>query len=109
VKAGKFISNYLKAADIKEAQDVIIRAVVSEKVGMGDKAQNKLIMYFKELEQGVVLNKTNLKWLQAHFKTDETDFWVGNRVGLTTGFVNFQGEMVKGIKLTEPRDQTPTT
>lgn len=69
-----------------------------EAVGLGEKQERKLVVYFKEIEQGLVLNKTNGKMLVKNFG-DETDAWVGQPVELYVAEVEYQGETQLGIRI----------
>ncbi len=100
MKAAKFLSNYLKATmfEGKGPQILTVRAVKEETVGTGDNQQQKLVVYFKEIEQGLVLNKTNGKMLIRKLG-DETEDWIGKQIELYTTEVEFQGETQLGIRI----------
>lgn len=103
MKAAKFLSNYLKAdlLENRAPSKLTIRIVKEEAVGIGDQQQKKMVLYFKEIEQGLVLNKTNAKVLVKNFG-DETDAWVGKVVEMYVAEVEFQGEPQLGIRLRMP-------
>jgi hypothetical protein len=82
VNAGKFLSSYVRTADVKRPQTVTVDAVESEEIGTGDDRSAKLVAYFTELEQGVVLgSKAVLGFFVENFG-EETDEWVGKEVVL---------------------------
>lgn len=57
------------------------------------------VVYFSDLDQGMVLNKTNLKVLAREFG-DETDAWRGKRVLVTTHKVKTPaGAEVDGLRI----------
>jgi hypothetical protein len=102
MKTGRFISVYLKADSVKKAgeQVVTITSIEAETLGRGDEAQNKLVAYFEELDQGLVLNKSNLSTLEEIFKSDETDDYIGKKITLWFDpSVRFSGKRVGGIRV----------
>lgn len=105
MKAGKFLSNYLKAKDVPRPMTVTIRSYAVETVGQGEKAEDKVILYFQELEQGLVMNKTNLKMCTALFGTEEMDEWIGHKVQLASRMTQYQGTPQQGLRLEEPPAQ----
>lgn len=82
MKASKFLSNYLKVDSFQGQgeQTCTIRSCREETLGFGERANKKLVLYFAEIEQGLALNKTNLKRLIKGFGTDDTEAWVGRKV-----------------------------
>lgn len=75
-----FPSKWLKAADIKGRKvPVMVADVVMEEVGDGMKP----VLFFKNKEKGMVLNKTNSDILKDAFGP-ETDEWVGQKITLGT-------------------------
>lgn len=72
-------SNYLEAADFEQEKEVTIKDWALEEVGPeGDVCG---VLYFKELERGLVLNKTKKKALLEHYGNDLTAM-VGKKVTL---------------------------
>jgi hypothetical protein len=97
VKASKFLSNYLKAISLEADRDVTVRSVREERMGIGDRAEKKLVLYFVEIEQGLPLNKTNARIMIKNFG-DETDSWAGAKIRLTIKDVQSpQGGICDGI------------
>lgn len=104
MKIGKvFTSKFLRAADIDEIADeatqtaiVTIDRVEMEEVGQ--EQQQKPVLYFKGIEPGLVLNKTNAATL-AKLLGDETDEWDGKKVGLFTTEVDYAGQQVLAIRV----------
>lgn len=94
-----FPSKYLKASDFDESGSVLtIDRVEMETVGQGKDADDKPIVYFKELEKGLVLNKTNAGII-SNLHGDDTDDWEGKLVTLYATEVQFQGDMVEAIRV----------
>lgn len=104
VKIGKvYSSKFLKAADIDEMADeatqtaiVAIDRVEMEEIGQDQ--QQKPVVYFRDIEPGLVLNKTNAGTL-AKLLGDETDEWSGKKVGLFTTEVDYAGQQVLAIRV----------
>lgn len=98
-------SRYLKA-DVDCADDdgdpidvnLTITRVEQESVGLGTQAEKKWVLYFKEKDKGLVLNKTNIKAI-AKLHGDDTDDWEGKRITLYQTEVEFQGDTVLGIRV----------
>lgn len=97
-----FLSPYLKAKDIQKKGpfEYTISAVKAETVGRGEDAEEKLVLYFKETKQGLVLNKTNLGILTELFDSDDSDDFIGKKVAVTHDpNVRYGGKRVGGVKL----------
>lgn len=90
-----FPSKYLKAADIDEDIVVTIQECTQETIGDDD----KIIIYFKELDKGLALNLTNAKTISQVLGSDDTDDWTGGKIGLTVMTVPFQGKNVEAIRV----------
>jgi hypothetical protein len=92
-----FPSKYLRAADVESMGGELnytIKRIVIEEVGQ-DK-EEKPILYFRQIQQGLVLNRTNADRLAASLG-DEMDNWAGKKITLTTELVRFGGRTVPGI------------
>lgn len=102
MKTGRFISPYLKGETIKKAGDtpVTITSIEVETLGRGEEATPKLVAYFEELDQALVLNKSNLGILEELFGSDDTDDYVGKKVVLYFDpTVMYSGKRVGGIRI----------
>lgn len=97
-------SRWLKAANIAEPK-VYTLTGQAEQVNMaqpGQPAQLKPVVYFAEVTQGLALNATNIKMLDALFGPDYTQ-WKNRQVELyTVDTTDQQGKPVKGIRLRTP-------
>jgi hypothetical protein len=94
-----FPSKYLRAADVDEMGGEIthtIRKVVLEEVGQ-DRTE-KPVVYFRQTQLGLVLNRTNAARLAASLG-DETDRWVGQQIVLGTEQVPMRGQLVNSIRV----------
>jgi hypothetical protein len=100
-----FPSKYLKKEDVGERRMVVtITRVEMEDVGQGEQQENKPVVYFDELEKGMVLNKGNADaMVEAAGGDDEMDNWRGVRVVLYVDRnVMFAGKRVGGLRVTIP-------
>lgn len=95
-------SKYLKHQDLNGQDTVLtIRTVtredIKDKEGISKK---KFILYFQELEKGLVLNTTNMNTLYGLFKSDDSDDWIGQRVTLyEKDDIEMGGELKSGIRI----------
>jgi hypothetical protein len=102
VKVGRFQSPYIRSDSVKASGPVTatISSVEVETVGQGEEAQQKLVAYFDELEQGFVLNKSNLGTLIEISGSDDTDNWLGTVVEIYHDpNIHFAGKRVGGLRL----------
>lgn len=93
-----FPSTYIKADELDGDVTYTIKAVKPENVGQGKNAERKPIVYFEEIEKGLVLNKTNGHTIETQHGP-ETDDWIGKRITLYATEVEFQGEVMLGIRV----------
>lgn len=96
-----FPSKYLKAdADVDEDGSVFtIKNVKVENVGQGAKAEQKPVVYFEEVDKGLVLNKTNANFIVSILGDDDTDAWKGQQIKLIATDVEYAGDLVRGIRV----------
>ena len=96
-----FPSKFLKASDLqgKEVR-VEIFDVRMEDVS-GDGSEEKLVMYFKDKQKGLVLNITNRNRLVTAFG-DETDDWLGKEILIYPEQTQFGGRPVEGLRVRVP-------
>jgi hypothetical protein len=104
-----FNSKYLAAHDLG-GQDVVvtIKAVVIETLDNGrSEPEDKGVIYFAEFPKGMVLNRVNSKRI-AVLHSDETDYWIGERITLYPSEADFGGETVPCIRVREqaPKDDS---
>jgi len=94
-----FPSKYLKASDVDEMGGQLtytVRKVVIEEVGQD--RQEKPVVYFRQTQLGLVLNRTNAGRLSASLG-EETDGWIGKQVVLETEQVPMRGQLVASIRV----------
>lgn len=90
-----FPSKYISADDLQDRDvAVVISQAVMEKLG----DDNKLVLYFRNKEKGMVCNKTNYDRISM-LHGDETDGWPGKPITLTTEFTQFNGRTMKGLRV----------
>ncbi len=99
-------SQYLKASDL-EGREVRLTMgrVDREEIG----TDKKLVLYFKERDKGLVLNKTNANTIgDAH--GDDTDDWFGHPLILFSIRTEYQGKPVDGLRcrVPTPKDNRQT-
>lgn len=97
-----FPSNYLKASDCEQPRVLTIKQVTIEEIG--DDKDRKPVVHFHEVEQGLVLNRTNANMI-AHRYGNETDQWNGKKIKLYVDQVSFQGRIVDAIRVKTPPAQ----
>ena len=91
-----FASKYLKVDDLKGRRvPVTIQGVEPQDVN-GDE---KLIVYFNELKQGLVLNRTNAGSIEEIVGADDWEEWVGKPIVLYPSKTDYQGKRVPCIRI----------
>jgi hypothetical protein len=93
---------YLKAADVEPAIIVTINALTFEE--LGQEKTRKFVIWFDEIDQGLVVNKTNLRSLEAILGTAETDDWLGGTIELYKDFVQMGGDIVGATRVRPARE-----
>jgi hypothetical protein len=90
-----FPSKYLKAADLDgKTIKLTIKDVGTEMIG----DDTKLIVYFKNQEKGLVMNKTNSNNIAMVFGPD-TDGWLDQDIQVYPTMVDFQGRSMEAIRV----------
>lgn len=85
-------SKYVKADDLEDRSvTVTIEQVKIEKMVNDDREVNKPVLYFREAEKALILNKTN-GMIIAQLYGPETDKWVGKRITLYGKVIPYFGE-----------------
>jgi hypothetical protein len=94
-------SAYLKKEDFPTPEILTIAEVREEEVtAPGAKSKRKLILYFNEVEKGLVLNQANGDILFEETGRDDPEQWVGQRVeAYNDPHVVYAGKKVGGIRL----------
>lgn len=97
----KFISEYLKSKDVQKPITVTVMSVEMRTFDDQEKKtkRNTLVVFFRELDQGVVLSKASLKQLIDIFGSSETDDWLGKKVVLFLDeTVCYMGKRIGGLR-----------
>lgn len=96
-----FPSKYLKASDLNDKAFVLtMDKVTIEEVGQ--KKDQRPILYFLKTDKGLVLNKTNANVITKLYGED-TDNWEGHQIELYPTMVEFGGEQVEAIRVRAPK------
>jgi hypothetical protein len=104
-------SKYLRTADISDVVDTVVTIGSYEQVlvGQGSDAQQKFVLYFNELDKGLVLNATNGKVLTKMLLTDDMDNWIGSKITLyVKDDVQFKDDIVSAIRIRSKRPKEVT-
>jgi hypothetical protein len=101
-----FPAKFLKAvedvpADGKTPATITDTEATEMKTSSGA-TETKYVLYFAEMQKGLVLNVTNARTLARAFG-DNTDDWVGNSVELVVREVEFSGRTVPAIRIVIPK------
>lgn len=97
-----FPSKYLKADDIEQLGEPVltIKSVEMESLGQGNDKETKPLIMFRELEKGMIANKTNCTTITKVLGSDDTDDWIGKKIILKAMEVqSVNGDMVMGIRV----------
>jgi hypothetical protein len=70
-----------------------------ERMGQGKQAEDKIVVYFSEIEKGLVLNKTNATTISKVCGSDDTDDWIGKRIAIFATETEFAGDQIECIRV----------
>jgi len=99
-----FQGEYLKAAEFGTTEptltitDIKLEKLQSLKPEEEDKTKTKGVVYFREVDRGWVINRTNAECLRGMFG-DETGDWIGKRVTLFATMVALGAKKELGIRV----------
>lgn len=94
----EFPSQYIKASDLGGREVRVIMANVErEKIG----TDNKLVLYFKGKQKGLVLNKTNAGTIGDAYG-DDTEEWYDQPLILFSVKTDYQGKVVDATRCRVP-------
>jgi len=102
------ISKFLRKEDCEDEIAVTMKSVELEDMpNNSDAGEQRWVLYFKELEKGLVLNTTTIRVLEKAFGPDSDD-WISKRVILYTDpTVAFKGQIVGGLRLRPMKTPAP--
>ena len=90
-------SQWLAAADVEDCLTVTVKGLTFAEVGR-DKEQ-KPVLWFEEVEKGLILNKTNWNNMVLITKEADSDDWVGHQVQLYSTKVQFGSDEVDAVRI----------
>ena len=103
-------STYLKQHDVTPPKIVTIARLETANLARDDQPKKiRWVLFFEELDKGLVLNKTNIKRCakacgDAEGPAEDTDQWMGKKIKLYFDEeVEFGGEQVGGIRITSAK------
>jgi hypothetical protein len=98
-------SRYFKAADLETEKKLRIKSVTEEQVG--EKKEQKLVVWFTNDEHGLVLNKTNNRTIRGAFG-DDCSGWTGKIIVLFPTMDEFRGKMGPALRVRIPPPKQAT-
>lgn len=104
-----FPSKYLKAEDMESDLTVTVKSLKKEllKGKPGKDDELKPVVYFEELEKGLIINKTNWAAIEKVTGEANSDNWSGKKITLTVVEVDAFGDVVKAIRVKEAKTGDP--
>jgi len=105
----RFVSAYIRAADVKpgEEKELTITGVELETMGPPDERQENPVLYTAELDQGIVLGSRAVLGFLTEAFGPETDDWIGKKVVLYKDpTVMYRGKAVGGLRFKLPARPT---
>ena len=94
-------SRYFKAAGVQAEKKLRIKEASVEEIGVGQDKEKKLVLSFDNDPRRLVLNKTNIRILQAAFG-DDCAGWKGKIIFVFPTTAEFQGRMVPALRVRIP-------
>jgi hypothetical protein len=98
-----FPSKYVKAADLEGKSTLwTISHIEMETMGFGEDKKTLPVLYFDEVDRGLVLNRTNANTIVDAYG-DESDDWAGKPIVLVPTPVQYAGKVTEGIRVRLPK------
>ena len=94
-------SKYLKAEDLQRVKKFRIKTVTEEELGIGDKKEKKLCVWFTNESRALVLNKTNNRVLRGAFG-DDTAGWPNKIIEIFPMMVDVRGKLSPALRVRIP-------
>ena len=96
-------SKWLKGTDFKESgpQQLTIASTSTEEIQGDGGREEKFVVWFREKDKGLILNKTNDLMISDLFGEESND-WNGKVVELYHDRVPMKGEMVDALRVRGP-------
>jgi hypothetical protein len=94
------VSRYLRKEDLSDGEDLLVTLKsVSLEDMPGDAGEQRWVLFFEELDKGLVLNTTTIRVLEKAFGSHSDD-WMGQKTTLYVDpNVSFRGQVVGGLRL----------
>jgi hypothetical protein len=92
-------SRFLKAADLEREKKFRIKSVTEEEVG--EKKEQKLVVWFTNDKRGLVLNKTNNRTIRGAFG-DDTEAWKEKIIIIFPTPVDVRGKLTPALRVRIP-------
>ena len=107
-----FDYDYLSAYDIDDQELIVtIKSAKYEEV-TGEKGRKDkcIVLYFQEIDKGMVMNVTNSKRITLLYNTPVVEQWYGKRIQLYAEQTSLKGEPIMGLRVREfvPKDAAAT-
>ena len=104
----KFPSKYLKADDLegREGRRMKVEITRWTDEAVGTPPEEKAVLYFRDEQKGLILNKINGDSISEIAGTDDLDRWVGVGITLVAARTDFGGKRVPCIRV-EPLSEIP--
>lgn len=102
-------SRFLKQSDFPRPGLLTIARFEQENVAKDNEPkENKWVVYFKEVEQGMVLGPTNLQLLKIATGVDDTDRAIGRKIVVYVDpTVSMGGKITGGLRIRAPKNAQP--
>jgi hypothetical protein len=98
-----FPSKYLKAVDAEPELTLTVDTIKQEPVvNKEGESEDKWVLYFKEVQKGMILNVTNTNTLVGLYGK-ETDEWIGKRIVLTAPEVTAFGKTAPALRISSKK------
>ena len=107
-RVSDMFATYLRKEDVEpfgvDGRNLTIKKVVKDSIlSEGDEVE-KWFMYFEEVSNPLVLNKTNAEEVENFLHIDDTDDWPGMKVNIFIDpNVQYKGKKIGGIRLRETK------
>ena len=102
-----FKSRFLKADDCPTPRLFTIAKLTVESVKNEDGESEKPCLWFEEVEQGMVVNRTNWTALMNITGHDDSDDWLGKQIVVVREMVQFGSRTVPALRVKRPKTKAP--
>lgn len=98
-----FPSKFLKASDLQGREPLVtIQRVEFESMGSGGRRETKAVLYFRNKQKGLKLNKTMATAISRIVGSSQTEAWVGKTVCLYATSASFGEETYPVVRVKAP-------